>query len=104
MLGITRKVLEVEESVIRSCQVLSSINPKHVYGITQYETVLATLTFLIFLMGKQLQAITSGFFMGRKTDIKKGDFEEVKASGNCSLSTSSTLYLLCDFRKVRQPL
>lgn len=54
MSGVTRKVLGVEESVTRSCQVLSSIDPKHIYGATQYETVLATLTLLIFPTEKRL--------------------------------------------------
>lgn len=80
--GVTRKVLEGEASVIRSCHVLSFIDPKHVSGATQYKIVLPTLTLFIFPTKKTVMSNYKWLFVGKKRDTIKGGFEEARAKGN----------------------
>lgn len=95
-------MLEGEESATRSCQVLSSINPKNVYGATQYKAALPHACSLSFQQKngyKQLQVVIYG-----EERYDKGGFEEQEPKVMCSMTHRSTLYLLCDFTEVRQPL
>ena len=67
--GATRKMLEGEESVIRSCQVLSSINPKNVYGATQDCTASMHIPYL-----SNRKMVTSNYkwlFMGKNNMVKE---------------------------------
>lgn len=69
---------------------------------TQYKTALPVCTFLIFPQEngyKQLQVVICG-----QERYDKGGFEEQEQKVMCSMTHSSTLYLLCDFTEVRQPL